>query len=95
MSVTLDPNNIPPHGVRASSSLVRLTAGQYADEPSTYQFKVGVFVHPHPRRRAGRGVELILSQGSRTLATYRYVTSCDSAGHGSLECLPLPKGVRL
>lgn len=93
-SVTLDPNNMPPHGVRAASSLVRLTAGQYADEPSTYQFKVGVYVHPRPRRRAGRGVELVLSQGSRTLATYRYVTSCDSAGHGSLECLPPPKGAR-
>jgi len=94
-SVTLDPGNIPSHGVRASSSLVRLTAGQYADDPSTYQFKVGVFVHPPRRGRSGRGVEMVLSQGSRTLATYRYVTSCDSAGHGSLECLPLPKGVRL
>jgi hypothetical protein len=93
-SVTLDPANIPAHGVRASTSLLRLTAGQYADEPAVYQFKVGVFVHPRGRRRARRGVEMVLSQGSRTLATYRYVTSCDSAGHGSLECIPLPRGVR-
>jgi hypothetical protein len=91
-SVTLDPGNIPSHGVRASSSLVRLSAGQFTDEPSLYLFKVGVFVHPRGRTRAGRGVEVVLSQGSRTLATYRYVTSCDSAGHGSLECLPLPRG---
>lgn len=91
-SVTLDPANIPAHGVRASTSLIRLTAGQYADEPSVYQFKVGVFTHPRGRTRARRGVEMVLSQGSRTLATYHYVTSCDSAGHGSLECLPLPKG---
>jgi hypothetical protein len=91
-TVTLDPANIPRRGVRTSTSLLRLTAGQFADEPAVYQFKVGVFVHPRGRRRARRGLEIVLSQGARTLATYHYVTSCDSAGHGSLECLPRPKG---
>lgn len=93
-SVTLDPANIPAHGVRASTSLIRVTAGQYADEPAAYEFKVGVFVHSRGHRRAPRGLEMVLSQGSRTVATYHYVTSCQSGGHGFLECIPLPKGVR-
>jgi hypothetical protein len=92
-SVTLDPLNIPPHGVRASSALVRLTAGQYADSASVYEFKVGVLAYPrHGRGHTRRGAELILIQGSRTLATYRYVTTCDSPGHGGLDCTPRPKG---
>jgi hypothetical protein len=93
-SVTLDPANIPAHGVRASTSLVRLTAGQHADDWGVYEFKLGVFVHSHGRRPARRGIQMTLTQGSRTLATYNYVTSCSSGGHGLLECIPLPKGVR-
>lgn len=61
------------------------------DEPFIYEFKVGVLAYPpHGRGRARRGVEITLSQRSRTLATFRFVTSC-SAPIGGLECAPLPK----
>jgi hypothetical protein len=90
-TVTLDPLNIPRVGARASTRLVRVRAGPYADEPFVYEFKVGVLAYPrHGRGRAGRGVEITLSQRSRTLATVRFVTSC-SAAIGGLQCTPLPK----
>jgi hypothetical protein len=90
-TVTLDPNHIPSQGVRASTKLVRLRAGQYADSTSVYEFRVGVLARPpHNRGRARRGVTMTLTQGSRTLATFNYVTSCDSP-FGGLECFPLPK----
>ena len=89
--LTLDPLNIPRAGARASSRLVRVRAGPYADEPFIYEFKVGVLAYPpHGRGRARRGLEMTLSQGSRTLATFRFVTSC-SAPIGGLQCTPLPK----
>jgi hypothetical protein len=89
--VILDPLNIPRAGARASSRLVRVRAGPYADEPFVYEFKVGVLAYPpHGRGRAGRGVEIALSQRSKTLATFRFVTSC-SAAIGGLDCAPLPK----
>lgn len=91
-TLTLDPQHIPSHGVRASTRLVRLQAGYYADSTSVYEFQVGVLAYPaHGRGHARRGVEMTLSQHSRTLATFHYVTSCDSA-FGGLECIPLPKG---
>ena len=90
-TLTLDPLNIPRTGAWASSRLVRVRAGPYADEPFIYEFKVGVLAYPpHGKGRARRGVELVLSQRSRTLATFRFVTSC-SAPIGGLECAPLPK----
>jgi hypothetical protein len=90
-TVTLDPLNIPRVGARASTRLVRVRAGPYADEPFVYEFKVGVLAYPrHGRGRAGRGVEITLSQRSRTQATVRFVTSC-SAAIGGLQCTPLPK----
>ena len=90
-TLTLDPLNIPRAGARASSRLVRVRAGPYADEPFIYEFKVGVLAYPpHGHGRARRGVEMTLSQRSRTLATFRFVTSC-SAAIGGLECAPLPK----
>jgi hypothetical protein len=90
-TVTLDPLNIPRLGARASSRLVRVRAGPYADEPFIYEFKVGVLAYPpHGRGRARRGVEIALSQRSKTLATFRFVTSC-SAPIGGLQCTPLPK----
>jgi hypothetical protein len=90
-TVTLDPLNIPRVGARASSRLVRVRAGPYADEPFIYEFKVGVLAYPpHGRGRARRGVEITLSQRSKTLATFRFVTSC-SAPIGGLQCTPLPK----
>jgi hypothetical protein len=90
-NVTLDPLNIPKGGARASSRLVRVRAGAYADEPFIYEVKVGVLAYPpHGRGRARRGVEITLSQRSKTLATFRFVTSC-SAPIGGLQCTPLPK----
>ena len=90
-TLTLDPLKIPRAGARASSRLVRVRAGPYADEPFIYEFKVGVLAYPpHGKGRARRGVELVLSQRSRTLATFRFVTSC-SAPIGGLECAPRPK----
>jgi hypothetical protein len=90
-TLTLDPLNIPRAGARASSRLVRVRAGPYADEPFIYEFKVGVLAYPpHGRGRARRGVEMTLSQRSRTLATFRFVTSCNAV-FGGLECAPLPK----
>lgn len=92
VSLTLDPLHIPRHGVRASSGLVRLKAGPSADDAGIYAFTVGVFAHPRKGKlRAGRGVAITLTQGSRKLATYYYVTSCDSP-EGGMECAPLPKG---
>lgn len=92
LSLTLDPLHIPRHGVRASNGLLRLTAGPYADDLGVYQFKVGVFAHPRRHGgKVGRGVAIALSQGSRVLATYSYLTSCDSP-EGGMECIPLPKG---
>ena len=89
-TLTLDPLNIPRAGARASSRLVRVRAGPYADEPFIYEFKVGVLAYPpHGHGRARRGVEITLSQRSRTLATFRFVTSC-SAAIGGLQCTPLP-----
>jgi hypothetical protein len=63
-----------------------------AREPQyIYEFKVGVLAYPpRGRGRARRGVEVTLSQRSRTLATFRFVTSC-SAPIGGLQCSPLPK----
>lgn len=91
-TVTLDPNDIPSHGVRASTSLMRLEAGHFGDAPAVYEFRVGVLGRPpRARGRARRGVTMTLTQGSRTLATFNYVTSCDSA-RGGLQCIPLPKG---
>ena len=78
-----DPRPVehPPcrvHGRR--SRLVRVRAGPYADKPFIYEFKVGVLAYPpHGRGRARRGLEMTLSQGSRTLATFRFVTSCSAA----------------
>jgi hypothetical protein len=90
-TLTLDPLSIPHARARASSRLVRIRAGRYADEPFIYEFKVGVLAYPpHGRGRAGRGVEMTLSQRSRTLATFRFVTSC-GAMFGGLECTPRPK----
>jgi hypothetical protein len=90
--LTLDPLHIPRHGARASNRLVRLSAGPHADDAGVYEFKVGVFAHPRRRGgRAGRGVAITLTQGSRRLATYSYVTTCDSPV-GGMECVPLPKG---
>jgi hypothetical protein len=90
-TVTLDPLKIPKAGARASSRLVRVRAGPYADEPFIYEFRVGVLAYPpHGRGRARRGVEITLSQRSKTLATFRFVTSC-SAPIGGLQCTPLPK----
>lgn len=92
-TLTLDPNHIPSRGVRTSTRLVRLQAGQYADSTSVYEFRAGVLAYPpHGHGRARRGVEMILSQGSRTVATFHYVTSCDYSALGGLECIPLPKG---
>jgi hypothetical protein len=89
--LTLDPLNIPRAGARASSALVRVRAGPYADEPFIYEFKVGVLAYPpHGRGRARRGVEFTITQRSRTLATFRFATSCDAV-FGGLECAPLPK----
>jgi hypothetical protein len=89
--LTLDPLNIPRAGARVSSRLVRVRAGPYADEPFVYEFKVGVLAYPpHGHGRAARGMEMTLSQRSRTLASFRFVTSCDAV-YGGLECAPLPK----
>jgi hypothetical protein len=91
-TLTLDPLKATETGVRASSRLVRIRAGLYADEPFTYAFKVGVLAYPpHGRGRARRGVEITLSQRSRTLASFHFVTSCSPA-IGGLQCAPLPKG---
>ena len=90
-TLTLDPLNIPRAGARASSRLVRVRAGPYADEPFVYEFKVGVLAYPpHGRGQARRSVEIALSQRSKTLATFRFATSC-SAAIGGLQCTPLPK----
>jgi hypothetical protein len=90
-TVTLDPLNIPRAGARGSGRLVRVRAGPYADEPFVYEFKVGVLAYPpHGHGQARRGVEMTLSQRSRTLATFRFVTSCSPA-IGGLQCAPLPK----
>jgi hypothetical protein len=92
LSLTLDPLHIPRRGVRASNALLRLSAGPHADDAGVYQFKIGVFAHPRRHGgRAQRGVAITLSQGSRKLATYSYLTSCDSP-LGGMECVPLPKG---
>ncbi len=90
-TLTLDPLKIPRGGARASSPLVRVRAGPYADEPFVYEFKVGVLAYPpHGHGLARRGVEMTLRQRSRTLATFRFVTSCSPA-IGGLQCAPLPK----
>ena len=51
-TLTLDPLNIPRAGARASSRLVRVRAGPYADEPFIYEFKVGVAGLSAARSRA-------------------------------------------
>jgi hypothetical protein len=92
LSLTLDPLHIPRHGARASNGLLRLSAGPHADDAGVYEFKIGVFAHPRRHGgRAGRGVAITLTQGSRKLATYSYLTACDSPD-GGMECVPLPKG---
>jgi hypothetical protein len=88
-TVVFDPNK---GSVRASTPLVHLEAGRNAEEVSIYRFSVGVAAYPpRGRGRSRRGVEVMISQGSRTLTRYRFATSC-SAIFGGLECTPLPKG---
>ena len=88
-TVTFDPNK---GSVRASTPLVHLEAGRNAEELSEYRFGVGVAAYPPGGRgRARRGVEVTISQGSRTLIRHRFKTSC-SALFGGLLCYPLPKG---
>jgi hypothetical protein len=98
VTVTFDPNHSPFRGVDASNGLVRLHAGYHGSGPTTggpteYEFTAGVFARPsHARGQARRGVEMTLSQGSRTLATFHFVTSCDSAWPAGLLCYPQPTG---
>jgi hypothetical protein len=91
-ALTLDPRNIPRDGVRVKSKLVRVHAGYFGDARAVYEFEVGVQARPpNGKGRAHRGVEIVLSTGARRLATFHYVTQCDSA-FGGLQCVPLPKG---
>jgi hypothetical protein len=88
-TVTFDPSR---KTVRASSPLVRLEAGSYAEELGKYQFRVGVAAYPPGGHgRAGRGVEVTISQGSRRLTKLQFATSCEAV-FGGLFCTPLPKG---
>ena len=90
-TLTLDPLNIPRAGARASSRLVRVRAGPYADEPFIYEFKVGVLAYPphgHGRGQARRRDRRSASARGRW-RRFRFVTSC-SAAIGGLQCTPLP-----
>jgi hypothetical protein len=90
--VTFDPNG-PTRGVRAKTPLMRLHAYSVdtGNAQSEYKFEVGVPVRAPHGSKARRGVEMILSQGSRTLTTIRFATACAMA-HGGVFCYPLPKG---
>jgi hypothetical protein len=91
-TLTLDPNG-PTRGVSASTQLLRLHAdiADVGNEPQAqYNFEVGVKAPVAGGKKARRGVEIRLSQGSRTLRTIVWATKCDGL-HGGVFCYPALK----
>lgn len=91
-TLTFDPNG-PTRGVSASTQLVRLHAYSVdvGNEPQAgYNFEVTVKAPVAGGKKARRGVEIRLSQGSRTLRTIVWATKCDGL-RGGVFCYPALK----
>jgi hypothetical protein len=95
-TLIFDPLSAGTRIVRSSTKLIEISVRPKIDPSSSpnseYDFAVAVSAYPHHGRgHAHRGVDVRITQGSRTLTRYHLVTSCDTL-HGGLFCFPTPKG---
>jgi hypothetical protein len=94
---TWDPQTLLAIPTTAHSKLIRLRSATLGlDDTATNKLDLinaSVYVYPpHGVGTVRRGIAVDITEGARTLASYRLITKCTKRRHRPLRCSPRPTG---